>query len=215
MDKKQVNICSVYTATFILAEAGILDHKECTTHWRGINILQKRYPKLKVIEDVLYVKSGNIYTSAGISSGIDMALAIIETIAGPKFTHSVAKGLVMYQRRSATHTQQSVYLDYRNHIHPKIHAVQDYLIGHLDKAISIDQVAEFVHMSPRNLTRIFKEKTAITIMQYLTLLRIEAAKTLKTDPSYTVDTIAAKCGLKSRRQLHRILKHEGNLIRKC
>ncbi len=120
MDKKQVNICSVYTATFILAEAEILDHKECTTHWLGINILQKRYPKLKVIEGVLYVKSGNIYTSAGISSGIDMALAIIETLAGPKLAHIIVSGLVMYQRRSAMHLQKSDYLDFRNHINPKI-----------------------------------------------------------------------------------------------
>ncbi len=210
LDKMNVNICSVCTAAFILAEAGLLDNIECTTHWRSVEILQKMYPKLKVLDDVLFVRSGNIYTSAGISAGIDMALAIVETIKGPIFTHEVARGLVLYQRRNGEHSQKSVYLDFRNHLDPKIHAIQDYLIRNIDNKNSIENVAEYVHMSPRNMTRVFKEKTGITIWQYLTLIRIECATMLQSDPANTLDIIAARCGFKTARQLRRILKTKNN-----
>jgi transcriptional regulator GlxA family with amidase domain len=128
---RNVNICSVCTGAFILGQAGLLDGIECTTHWRRIPELRQRFPKAKVIEDVLFVKSKNIYTSAGISAGIDLALSILEDLKGPFFTHKVARGLVVYHRRSHRHKQESIYLDYRNHINPQVHAVQDYLIDHL------------------------------------------------------------------------------------
>ena len=203
-----VNICSVCTGAFILGQAGLLDGIECTTHWRRIPELRQRFPKATILEDVLFVKSKNIYTSAGISAGIDLALSILEDLKGPLFTHKVARGLVVYHRRSHSHTQESIYLDYRNHINPQVHEVQDFLIDHLSGENSIDMLAELVAMSPRNLSRVFKEKTGITILEYLTQLRIEKAKTLLNNPNYTLEYIAAQCGFKTARQLHRILKAE-------
>ena len=204
--ENKVNICSVCNAAFILGEAGLLDNKECTTHWRSVGLLQQMYPNAKVLNDVLFVKAGNIYTSAGISAGIDMSLDILESLKGPLFTHKVARGLVVYQRRSNDHSQTSIYLDYRNHINPQIHAVQDHIIKHIDKENTIEDLAAVVAMSPRNLTRVFKDKTGITILEYLTKLRIERARTLLNDPHNTIDAVAAKCGFKSARQLQRILK---------
>jgi transcriptional regulator GlxA family with amidase domain len=202
----EVNTCSICTGAFFLGEAGLLDGRECTTHWRRTDELKSRFPKANVLADILYVKSDNIYTSAGISAGIDLALAILESLKGPHFVHKVARGLVVYHRRDPSHSQKSIYLDFRNHINPKIHEVQDFLITHLAKENSIEALAEMVAMSPRNLSRVFKESTGLTIVEYLTGLRKETAKTLLNNPDYTIDYIASQCGYKSARQLQRILK---------
>lgn len=204
--ERNINICSVCNAAFILGEAGLLDNRECTTHWRRIDLFGQLFPKAKVLTDVLFVKSGNIYTSAGISAGIDLALSILEELTSPYLVNKVARGLVVYHRRSSKHSQQSIYLDYRNHINPKIHQVQDLLIENMASEVSIEKLATLVNMSPRNLSRVFKEMTNITIVEYLTKLRLEKARTLKSNPDYTIDYIAAECGFKSARQLQRILK---------
>lgn len=202
----KVNTCSVCTGAFFLGEAGLLNGRECTTHWRRTDELQSRFPKAKVLADILYKKSDNIYTSAGISAGIDLALAILEYLKGPHFVHKVARGLVVYHRRDPSHSQKSIYLDFRNHINPKVHEVQDYLINNLANENSIEALAEMVAMSPRNLSRVFKESTGLTIVEYLTELRREMAKTLLNNPDYTIDYIASQCGFKTARQLQRILK---------
>lgn len=204
--ENKVNTCSICTGAFFLGEAGLLDGRDCTTHWRRTDELKFRFPKAIVLADSLYVKSDTIYTSAGISAGIDLALAILESLKGPHFVHKVARGLVVYHRRDPSHSQKSIYLDFRNHINPKIHEVQDFLINNLAKENSIDALAEMVAMSPRNMSRVFKDSTGLTIVEYLTELRRETAKTLLNNPDYTIDYIASQCGFKSARQLQRILK---------
>ncbi|MBC7948547.1 MAG: DJ-1/PfpI family protein [Chitinophagaceae bacterium] len=204
--ENKVTICSICNGAFALGEAGLLKDTECTTHWRRIKELQSRFPTARVISDILFKKSNNVYTSAGISAGIDLSLAILEDLKGPLFTHKVARGLVVYHRRSGKHTQQSIYLDYRNHINPQVHEVQDYLIDNLSKDNDIETLASLVNMSARNLSRIFKEKTGSTILEYLTLLRLEYAKTMLNNPEYTIEYIASRCGFKTARQLQRILK---------
>ncbi|HEY0092224.1 MAG TPA: DJ-1/PfpI family protein [Flavobacterium sp.] len=206
LSDRGVFICSVCNGAFALGHAGLLKDTECTTHWRRVEELQRQFPSAKVITDILFKKSNNVYTSAGISAGIDLSLAILEELKGALFTHKVARGLVVYHRRSQSHSQQSVYLDYRNHINPSIHIVQDHLIEHMSDENSIEDLASLVAMSPRNLSRVFKEKTGTTILEYLTLLRLEFAKTMLNNPEYTIEYIASKCGFKTPRQLQRILK---------
>ncbi len=203
---KKVTVCSICNGAFALGHAGLLKDTECTTHWRRVKALQLQFPQAKVVADILFIKSNNVYTSAGISAGIDLALAILEDLKGPLFTHKVARGLVVYHRRSGKHNQQSIYLDYRNHINPQVHEVQDYLIDNLSKENDIESLASLVGMSPRNLSRVFKEKTGSTILEYLTLLRIEYANTMLNSPEYTIEYIASQCGFKTARQLQRILK---------
>jgi transcriptional regulator GlxA family with amidase domain len=208
--QKKATVASICNGAFALGEAGLLDNIECTTHWRRITQLQSRFPKAKVIADVLYIKTKNVYTSAGVSAGIDLSLSILEDLKGPLFTHKVARSLVVYHRRSERHKQESIYLDYRNHINPQVHQVQDYLIEHLAEDNDIASLAEIVAMSPRNLSRVFKEKTGTTILEYLTQLRLEKATTLLNNPNYTLDYIARECGFKTSRQLQRILKEKKN-----
>ena len=203
---KGITVCSICTGAFALGHAGLLEDTECTTHWRRVDALQLQFPRAKVVADILYIKSNNVYTSAGISAGIDLALAILEDLKGPLFTHKVARGLVVYHRRSGSHKQQSIYLDYRNHINPQVHEVQDYMIDNLSKENSIESLAALVGMSPRNLSRKKKKKTGSTVLEYLTLLRKEYASTMLNNPEYTIEYIASKCGFKIARQLQRILK---------
>ena len=203
---KKIIVCSICNGAFALGHAGLLKDTECTTHWRRVKALQLQFPQAKVVEDILYIKSNNVYTSAGISAGIDLALAILEDLKGALFTHKVARGLVVYHRRSGKHKQQSIYLDYRNHINPQVHEVQDYLIENLSKENNTETLASLVSMSPRNLSRVFKEKTGSTILEYLTLLRKEYASTMLNNPEYTIEYIASQCGFKTARQLQRILK---------
>ena len=207
----QATICSVCTGSFALAEAGLLENKECTTHWKYTARLQKEYPALKVLTNRLFVKSGNIYTSAGVTAGIDMALFLLEERHGPAFVYQVARELVVYIRRDGDESQESIYLQYRRHINEDIHTVQDWIIRNLQKKIGVEQLAALIYTSPRNLTRLFKTTTGITIGQYLEKLRVEKAIHLLHQHN-KIGAITQQCGLQSTNQLrHIVKKHTGSL----
>lgn len=203
---KGAQVCSVCTGAFVLAEAGILNGRQCTTHWKRVAELQQRYPLAKVLADRLYVEDGGVITSAGIASGIDMALALIEKDHGPRVTAKVAREMVVYLRRDASHSQQSAYLDYRTHLHPGIHVVQDWLTNHLTEKAALQQLASVAGMSIRNLTRTFREATGISIQEYRQQLRLEYARTLLHDPSLSLEAVGSRSGLGGERQLRRAWK---------
>lgn len=198
-------VCSVCTGAYILAQSGILDGKECTTHWKYIKDLRERFPKVRVHDDRLFVKSGKVYSSAGVSSGIDLSLFLLEELYGPIFATQVAKEIVVFLRRAEEDPQLSVFLQYRNHIEARVHSVQDWLAQNLDQATGIDELAENVHMSSRNLTRVFKKTTGITIGQYVDKLRVERAVQLLA-AGEKIESVARDCGLKSTNQLRTLLK---------
>ncbi|WP_036382946.1 GlxA family transcriptional regulator [Muricauda sp. MAR_2010_75] len=198
-------ICSVCTGAYLLGYAGLLDGKECTTHWKYMEDFQSRFPKAKVLSDRLIIKDGNLYSSAGVSSGIDLSLFIIEELFGPVFTSKIAKEVVIFLRRTENDPQLSVFLQYRNHIDTRIHQVQDVLAQNLSTKTAIEELAEIVHMSPRNLTRLFKKTTGITIGDYLDKLRVERAIQMLSSGS-KVSAAASACGLQSPNQLRSLLK---------
>jgi len=198
-------ISSICTAAFALAAAGILNGQNCTTHWAWTTALQKQYPLLKVIENKLFVQSGRIFTSAGIATGIDLALYLVEEQHGATFACLVAKDMVVYIRRDGTEAQNSIYLQSRQHINHHIHQIQDYITKHLRHKITIGELAELVFISPRNLTRLFKSATGTTIGQYIQSLRQEKAKhLLKT--KHKVAWVAKECGYNSPAQLRKLVK---------
>jgi transcriptional regulator GlxA family with amidase domain len=209
--KNKVAICSVCTGVFALARAGILNGLECTTHWKYIKALQEHFPKVKVMQNRLFVKDGNVYTSAGITTGIDLALFLIEERHGARFAYQLAKELVVYLRRDSADIQESIFVQYRQHINYQIHEVQEWLIHHLNQKTSIELLAEKVNMSPRNLTRLFKAKTGITIGEYTEKLRVEKAlQLLKRNEKMSV--ISLECGISNPHQLATLLKkHTGHI----
>ncbi|CAN5337836.1 GlxA family transcriptional regulator [soil metagenome] len=205
-----ITICSVCNGAFALGYAGLLNGIECTTHWRRTKELQQTFPKTMVLENIIYLKNNSVCTSAGISAGIDLALSVLEDLAGPLFTNKVARGLVVYFRRNGKRKQETIYLDFRDHINSKIHEVQDYLVEHVGGESSISDLAEMVGMSPRNLTRVFKDTTGTTVIDYLTQLRLAIVKKMLKDPKNTMADIASHCGFKTARQLQRILMSASN-----
>ncbi|WP_051662763.1 GlxA family transcriptional regulator [Flavobacterium sp. KJJ] len=211
-NKNQTSICSICTGAFLLAKSGLLDHKECTTHWKLISKLEKDFPLLKPQKNTLFTKSDNIYTSAGIVTGIDLALFLIEEKHGKDTTNAIAKELVVYKRRNGTDEQESVYLQNRNHRDEKIHTIQDWIIYNLEKTSTIDFLADLVYVSPRTLTRIFKKETGVTIAAYRTKLRIEKAKSLLANSDYKIEHIAHLCGYKTSKQLRVILDDQIDLL---
>lgn len=198
-------VCSICTGCFLLAEAGLLDNHYCTTHWDYTKRLQKQYPKTKVLENRLYVQSGNIYTSAGVSTGIDLALYLLEKRHGAAFAFKIARELVVYIRRDGSDAQDSIYLQHRQHINNRIQDLQDWIIQHLDKKLTLEELAQHIHTSPRNLTRLFKATTGITIGKYIEKLRVEKALQLLRE-NHKVEVVAQSCGFQSENQLRTILK---------
>lgn len=198
-------LCSVCTGAFLLAATGLLNGRPCTTHWKYTRRLQERFPKVKVQENVLFTERDGLFTSAGIASGVDLALHIVEREMGAYFANKVAREIVVYIRRRGDQSQQSVYLGYRNHIHAGIHAVQDYLIENLNRKNPLPLLAALAHMSIRNFTRTFKKETGIAVGEYIGLLRREKLGQLLKNPDLSRAQLARQLGLSSERQLSRFL----------
>lgn len=201
-------LCSICTGAFLLGEAGLLNGRRCTTHWKRIPELRQRFPKARVLDDRLYVEDGTIVTSAGIAAGIDMTLGLLEQDAGSVVAASVAREMVVYMRRDGSQQQASVYLDFQQHMRAGVHRVQQYLITHPESRATITELAAMVHMSPRHFTRTFREATGISVGTFRQQLRIERARTLLLHATLSVEAIAEACGFADARQLRRIWREQ-------
>mgnify|MGYP003630575268 CR=1 FL=1 len=210
-NKNGADICSICSGSFLLAETGILNNNRCTTHWKYYEEFSKRFPSVELERNRLFVSSNDIHSSAGVSSGIDLSLYIIEKYFGTKMALDIAKEVVIYFRRSASDPQLSIFLQFRNHLEHRIHNVQDYLMNNLADNPTNEDLADMVFMSKRNLTRLFKRTTGITVGEYLQKLRVEKAVALLSN-GYKVSSVANECGLQSTNQLRYLLKkHRGIL----
>jgi transcriptional regulator GlxA family with amidase domain len=197
-------IASVCTGAAALGEAGLLDGRRCTTHWSLTDAMRLRHPAARVQESVLYVHDGRISTSAGFSTGIDLALSIVERDWGPALTAEVARQLVIYLRRTGPAEQVSPYLQHRAHLNPAVHLVQDHLAQHLDRANSLADLARVANLSPRGLSRAFTATIGLTPLEYQQGLRLELAATLLAETDLTVEAVAARCGFRDPRHFRRL-----------
>ncbi|MBL7851021.1 MAG: DJ-1/PfpI family protein [Cyclobacteriaceae bacterium] len=195
---------SICSGALILARAGMLDGRKCTTHWKNIEYMREQFPDVTVLEDKLFVYDQRIFTSAGMSSGIDMSLSILEEQQGPVVTAKVAREMVVYLRRNDSDRQQTIYLDYRTHFNPAIHKVQDYIISHPEKNPTLEELGSVGNLSVRNLTRLFKKATGHTIIEFKNSVKVEMARSLLHNRNLTLDAIARQCGFDSARHLRRI-----------
>jgi transcriptional regulator GlxA family with amidase domain len=209
--ERNITLCSVCTGAFILAAAGVLDQRECTTHWKFQSVLAAHYPQVKVMQNRLFVQDEPIYSSAGVASGIDLALYVMEKRYGTAFSVALAREVVVYLRRGIGDPQLSIFLQYRNHLEDKVHTVQDWLMHHISERVTIEELASLVSSSPRNLTRLFKRTIGITIGEYIEKLRMERAMQMLREDS-KIDIVAKSCGLQSTNQLRQLFKkHVGML----
>lgn len=198
-------ICSVCTGAYLVAQAGILRNKQCTTHWKYFDDFRDKFPETILLKDRLFVKDKNIYSSAGVSSGIDLSLFIVEEVYGSSLAAKVAKEMVIYIRRTQNDPQLSIFLQYRNHIDDRIHQVQDLLAQRLNQGMKIEELATCVYMSPRNLTRLFKKTTGLTIGKYQDKLRLERALMLLKE-GQKVEVVANACGFSGGNSLRELIK---------
>jgi transcriptional regulator GlxA family with amidase domain len=203
---KGAYVCSICTGAFFLAMTGLLDGRKCTTHWKRTAELKTIYPAIVLQENILFTEDERIFTSAGVTAGIDMALHIVSRIKDDNFSYKVARELVIYVRRQGNESQLSIYMSYRNHIHSGIHSVQDYLLEHIDKKITLNELADIAFMSSRNLTRIFKKEIGISINEYINLIRKDRIMELMKNPDITRAQMAKQCGLKSQRHVTRLIQ---------
>ncbi|QBD76402.1 helix-turn-helix domain-containing protein [Ktedonosporobacter rubrisoli] len=198
------HIASICTGAFVLGEAGLLDGRRCTTHWQVIEQLRTNYPRARVLDSILFVHDGYLITSAGIASGIDMTLSLLEQKHGPLFAAQAARYLVVYMRRNGSQAQESLYLQYRTHLNPSVHKVQDHLISHIAEPGTLSDLARIGQMSIRSLTRSFKEATGLTLVQYHQRLQIELAANLLNNPALSIEEVATKCGFEDARHFRRL-----------
>ncbi|WP_394778923.1 GlxA family transcriptional regulator [Undibacterium sp.] len=184
---------SICTGAFILAEAGILDGRRATTHWYHARELQKRYPKTRVEEDRIFIVDGSVWTSAGMTACIDLCLAMVEEDLGVEVSRSIAKKMVVYHRRSGGQSQYSALLE----LSPKSDRIQSSLVyakENLRNSLSVEELAEVAHLSPRQFSRAFAEETGQTPAKAIENLRVEAARNMIEEGRHPIDMVAAETG---------------------
>ncbi|MBN9381301.1 MAG: GlxA family transcriptional regulator [Chitinophagaceae bacterium] len=188
-------IASVCIGTYALAEAGILDGRRATTHWEFSQEFQLRYPAVNVDTNPFYIRDHNVYTSGGVSSGIDLALALVEEDYGQRVALNAARKLVLPLKRPGYQSQFSTLLQVHsleNSIAGKLHP---WLIRHLRETLNVECLAGKSNMSVRNFTRVFQKETGLTPAKFVEKLRVEVARKYLEDSDLTMDQIADKCGL--------------------
>mgnify|MGYP003592818513 CR=1 FL=1 len=199
-------VCSVCTGAFFLAQTGLLNGRECTTHWKRTKELQEKFPAVDVVENILFTEAERVFTSAGVTAGIDMALYILGKLKDDNFSYKVARELVIYVRRQGNEAQQSIFMNYRNHIHSGVHNVQDYIQENISSKLTLNELADVAFMSSRNLTRIFKKEIGISVNEYINLVRKGRLAELMKNPDITRAQMAKQCGLTSQRHVSRLIQ---------
>lgn len=195
--RRTASICS---GAFVMAQAGLLDGRRATTHWAYARQLQERFPSIKVEADRIYVIDGSIWTSAGMTAGIDLALAMVEKDHGAELARSVAQKLVMYHRRAGGQSQHSALLE----LEPKsdrIQTVLGYAREHLAQVLSVEQLADVARLSPRQFSRAFRAETGQSPAKAIENLRLEAARQLLERGRLNLDQIALETGFSDRRRM--------------
>ncbi|WP_375739517.1 GlxA family transcriptional regulator [Pseudomonas boanensis] len=195
--RRTVGVC---TGGFVLAEAGLLAGRRATTHWAFAHEMRKRYPDIEVEDDRIYLIDGPIWTSAGMTAGLDLALGMVEKDLGADAARSVARKLVMHQRRFGGQSQHSEMLD----LAPKSDRIQNalnYARNHLSRSLSVEELAEVVHLSPRQFTRVFTNETGHSPAKAIEGLRLEAARLMIEQSRHSLDVVARETGFRDRRHM--------------
>lgn len=198
-------IC-ICTGALLAGYAGLLDDRQCTTHHSHCGDLQRIAPRAQVLENRIFVEDGSVYTSAGVSTGVDLALHVVAQLAGHACSASIARSLVLYMRRAGSDPQLTPWLAYRNHMHPAVHRVQDAIIGDPSRDWDGARLAQIACVSERHLTRLFREHAGTNLVDYLQRIRIALARELLMQSQLDMERVAERAGFGSSRQLRRIWK---------
>ncbi|QDW42210.1 helix-turn-helix domain-containing protein [Bradyrhizobium sp. KBS0727] len=188
---------SVCTGAFFLGASGLLDGMSATTHWQHAAELAERFPAAKVVPDQIYVQDGALYTSAGVTAGIDLALKLIEDDHGRDLALTVARRLVVFLKRPGGQSQFSAHLAAQMADEGKIRSLQHWILDHLSLDLSLVSLASRVAMSVRNLTRVFQDETGSTPADFVEMARVDAARRLLEESETPLQRVASRCGFGS------------------
>ncbi len=188
---------SVCTGAFFLGAAGLLDGLQATTHWQHAAELAERFPAAKIVPDQIYVEDGRLYTSAGVTAGIDLALKLIEDDHGRELALLVARRLVVFLKRPGGQSQFSAHLAAQIASEDRIQAVQNWILDHLSLDLALRTLAARAAMSVRNFTRVFQSETGITPADFVEMARVDAARRLLEDSDTPLQRVASRCGFAS------------------
>jgi transcriptional regulator GlxA family with amidase domain len=187
-------VASVCSGAFVLAEAGLLDGRRATTHWSVCETLAARYPTIEVDPDPIYVRDGNVWTSAGVTAGMDLALAIVEESLGREVALEIARRLVMFLRRPGNQSQFSAQLAVQTADRDVLREIQRHIAEHPETDLSVDALAERAAMSPRHFARVFRDEIGITPARFVESARVEAARRRLEDSDDSIEAVARACG---------------------
>ena len=204
--KRCRRMSAICNGLFALGAAGLLDNRVVTTHWMDVPRLAATYPKARIEPDHIYVQDGSIFTTAGVTAGIDLSLAMIEDDFGQQMALDVAKYLVVYLRRAGGQSQFSPLLEVQASSSSQTHSLQQYMLEHLDIEHTVTSLAERVHMSARNLSRTFQKESGVAPMTFLNHARIDAARHFLEASNISLREIAKRCGFDSTDSLRRIFQ---------
>ncbi|RLM10193.1 AraC family transcriptional regulator [Gibbsiella quercinecans] len=200
--EQRITLVCICSGALLAAQAGLLDGYQCTTHHEVIARLRQQAPAALVKENRIFVEDRSIYTSAGITAGIDLALHLIGRHCGATAALAVAREMVVYFRRSGDDPQLSPWLRYRNHLHPAVHRAQDVMAAEPEAEWSVAQVADRAHVSSRHLARLFRRHIGISVREYHEQLRLAVAQQ-RLQQGYGLEKAALAAGFSSGRQLRR------------
>jgi transcriptional regulator GlxA family with amidase domain len=188
---------SICTGVFFLAAAGLLDGRRVTTHWECSDKLEREYPNLIVDSDQIFIIDGGLCTAAGVSAGIDLALALVEQDYGRELALIVARYMVMFLKRPGGQSQFSAHLAAQMSNKTSIQHSQEHVLDHLSADLSNDTLASLIGMSTRNFARVFQRETKMTPAEFVEAARLDAARRLLTDTAMPLQRVANKCGFGS------------------
>ncbi|MDM0078437.1 GlxA family transcriptional regulator [Variovorax sp. J2P1-59] len=193
-------VAGLCTGAFVMADAGLLEGRRATTHWAWAEALQRRHPGVQVEADRIYINDGPVWTSAGMTAELDLALALVEKDLGAEAARSVAHRLVMHQRRSGGQSQHSEMLK----LAPKSDRVQralEHARRHLTQPLSVEELAEVAHLSARQFSRVFTAETGQSPAKAIEGLRLEAARLMIESTRHPLEVVAKETGFRDRRHL--------------
>jgi len=187
-------VASVCTGAFLLAEAGLLDGRRATTHWNSCARLAERYPRITVEPDPIFVRDGKVSTSAGVTAGMDLALALIEEDHGPDVALETARSLVLFVRRPGGQSQFSAQLEAAPARREPLREVQAHIAEHPRADLSVPALAARAYMSERNFARAFRAETGMTPATYVEVMRVERTRRELETTDLPIEAVAARCG---------------------
>lgn len=202
--RSDTTIVSICSGALIAAEAGLFDKHQCTTHADCIGELRRIAPLAQVLENRLFVEDEKRFSSAGISTGIDLLLHIVSNLTTPMVAARIAQTMVVYLRRSGHDPQISPWLSGRNHIHPSIHKAQDAIMAAPAEDWSLLRLADKAGLSQRHLSRLFREHTGMSVVDYVNLMRVNLARDLISNSRLDMESVAERSGFASTRHLRRV-----------